>query len=664
MPWGRGLGLCGCCVAVMFFYTILPMIERNAKTPTSTGYRLSRLSRRPWWSWLSLAAITVLATALFMWSLSRNSMGNTYYAAAVKSATLSWKAWFLGCFDPNSFITVDKLPASLWVQGLFARVFGFSSWSILLPQALGGVASVLILHHLVRRWQGEIPALLASVVFALTPVAVAVFRLNLPDALLTLLFLLAAWALWGALEDCSTAKLVLSGVALGFAFLTKMMEALLVVPTIVLVYLVCGPGRVGRRLVQLLATAAAMLVSAGWYLAVVELWPRESRPHIGGSADDTIWGLIFSRSGGYLGTEGPVPNFAGAPGLLRLLNHQFGGQIGWLVPLALLGLVAGLWWTRSRTRVDRERAGFLLWGSWLVVAGALFSLARGVVHPYYAVVLAPAVAALVGGGGRALWHLGKEQRWLSWLLPAGILGTGVLAYALLNRTPGYAPGLSKAVLVLTALGAGGLFVVLVSGHGGRTLLAVTGVVTLVGLLAGPAAYSLSTVGRGLDGTFATAGPEEATQFAFNYSPEREGPPTLRKSGESPGRQESPSHPPEFAEHVDKRLVEFLVTNKGEADFLVATQGALVAAPFIIATGQPVLVLGGYDGSYPVPSMAEFEHLVRARKVRFVLLGGLGAYTGGFGQAFSISLWVKSHGKLIETRDYGGYAFWCSLYQLW
>ncbi|MCX8032618.1 MAG: glycosyltransferase family 39 protein [Thermoleophilia bacterium] len=380
----------------MFFYTILPMIERHAEIAGSRDHSLSRLRRRPWWSWLGVAGITVLAAALFIWSLSRNSMGNTYYAAAVRSATLSWKAWFFGCFDPNSFITVDKLPASLWVQGLFARVFGFSSWSILLPQALSGVASVLILHHLVRRWQGEIPALVASVVFALTPVAVAVFRLNLPDALLTLLFLLAAWALWGALEGGSTAKLVLCGVALGFAFLTKMMEALLVVPSIVLVYLVCGPGRVGRRLLQLLGTAVTALVTAGWYLAVVELWPQESRPHTGGSADDTIWGLIFSRSGGYLGAEGPVPNFAGAPGWLRLLNHQFGGQIGWLVPLALLGLVAGLWLTRNRPRVDRERAGFLLWGLWLVVGGALFSLARGVVHPYYAVVLAPAMAALVG----------------------------------------------------------------------------------------------------------------------------------------------------------------------------------------------------------------------------------------------------------------------------
>ncbi|MCX8032619.1 MAG: hypothetical protein N3B14_04385 [Thermoleophilia bacterium] len=209
-----------------------------------------------------------------------------------------------------------------------------------------------------------------------------------------------------------------------------------------------------------------------------------------------------------------------------------------------------------------------------------------------------------------------------------------------------------------------MFVVLVSRHAGRTLLAGTALVALLGVLAGPAAYSVSTVGRGLDGAFATAGPEEATQFAFNYSPEKESSPTLGGPGEFPGRQESPSHPPEFAEHVDKRLVEFLLANKGEADFLVATQGALVAAPFIIATGQPVLVLGGYDGSYPVPSMTEFEHLVQARKVRFVLLGGLGAYTGGFGQAFSISLWVKSHGKHIETRDYGGYAFWCSLYQLW
>ena len=275
-----------------------------------------------------------------------------------------------------------------------------------MPQALAGIASVLVLYHLVRRWQGEIAAFVASLAFALTPVAVAVFRLNLPDALLTLVFLIAAWALWSALETGSTNKLIACGAALGLAFLTKMMEALLVVPAFVITYLISGPRGIGRRLAQLTAGAASMALSGGWYLAVFALWPRESRPHVGGSATDSIWDLIFSRSAGYFGQEGSVPNFSGSPGWFRLFNYEFGGQVAWLIPLALLGLVAGLWWARKTPRAARERAGFVLWGAWFVVGAVTFSLAPGVIHPYYAAALAPPLAALVGGGGVATWLFG------------------------------------------------------------------------------------------------------------------------------------------------------------------------------------------------------------------------------------------------------------------
>jgi 4-amino-4-deoxy-L-arabinose transferase-like glycosyltransferase len=221
-----------------------------------------RPEARPSLSWAGLGVVALLSLGLFIWALSRNGMGNIYYGAAVKSGTLSWKAWFFGAFDSSSFITVDKLPASLWLQGLFARIFGFSSWTVLLPQALEGVASVLVLHHLVRRWQGNVAALLAGLAFAVTPVAVVMFRLNAPDALLALLLLCAAWAFWSALEKGSTWLLVLTGALVGFAFLTKMLEALLVLPAFVLTYLVCGPRRLGRKLLQLLAAAGALVVAS------------------------------------------------------------------------------------------------------------------------------------------------------------------------------------------------------------------------------------------------------------------------------------------------------------------------------------------------------------------------------------------------------------------
>ncbi len=633
-----------------------------------------RPESRPWWAWAGLAGITVLAIALFTWALSRNGMGNPYYAAAVKSGTISWKAWFFGAFDPSSFITVDKLPASLWVQGLFTRVFGFSSWTLLLPQALAGVASVLILHHLVRRWQGEVAALLAALAFAVTPVAVVMFRLNGPDAMLTLLFLGAAWALWSALEKGSTWKLVLCGVLIGFAFLTKMLEALIVLPAFVSTYLVCGPGRWGRRLLQLLAAAGALVVAGGWWVAVVELWPEATRPYIGGSTDNSVLDLVFGRSGGYLGTSGPVLNFSGSPGWLRMFNNQFGGQIAWLIPLALIGLVAGLWWTRRGPRTDRARAGYLMWGVWTLVCFIVISLAKGLIHPYYAVVLAPSVAALAGGGAVVLWRLGSRHRALAWLVPAAVVGTAVLARELLGRTPDYAPWLSTAILVMAVVGAAGLFVAMVrplgdrlsdrlgGPLGGRALVIVACAVAMAGVLAGPTAYSLGTVVRSVDGIFGTAGPEAATRFAF-VAPG--GPVRTPVTGGTSGR-ESPAAPGNLGADspAHKRLAEFLLANRGEAKYLVATQGALAAAPFILATGEPVMAMGGFDGSNPAPTMAEFQHMVDTRQVRYVILGGLGAFTGGFGNGSSISQWVKGNGKKVESQEYGGSLFGGMLYQLW
>ncbi len=634
-------------------------------TVTGQGGTRSRLSgwrpeSRPWWSWAGLGAITVLSLVLLTWALSRNGMGNAYYAAAVKSGDISWKAWFFGASDPSSFMTVDKLPASLWLGGLFTRVFGFSSWTILLPQALAGVASVLILHHLVRRWQGDVAALLAALAFAFTPVAVVMFRLNSPDALLTLLLLGAAWALWSALEKGSTQKLVLCGVLIGFAFLTKMLEAFIVLPAFALTYLVCGPRRLARRLLQLLAGVGALVVAGGWWVAVVELWPKATRPYIGGSTNNSVLDLVFSRSAGYLGTPESVPNFSGSPGWLRLFNNEFGGQIAWLIPLALAGLVAGLWWTRRGPRTDRARAGYLLWGMWTLACLVIFSMAKGVLHPYYTLILAPSVAALAGGGTVALWRQGSKHRWLAWLLPATVAGTAVLARTLLGRTPGYAPGLSTAILVTAIVGAAALLVTIVRLVGGRALLIAAGAIAIACVLAGPTAYSLSTVARSIDGTFATAGPEAATRFAFQTDAGD------ASGGESstPSGTSSPVQPGRFGEQVDKRLVNFLLANKGAASFLVAVQGALVAAPLILATGQPVLTIGGFDGTYPVPTLIQFQRMIDARQVRYVLLGGLGAFTGGFGSGFSISLWVQRYGKSVESGNYGGYAYWCTLYQMW
>ena len=329
---------------------------------------------------------------------------------------------------------------------LSGRIFGFSSWSMLLPEALAGLATVMVLYHLVRRWFGEPAAVFASLALALTPVAVVIFRYNDPDAFLTLLLVLAAWACWRAIETGKTVGLVLSGALVGLAFLTKTLDAFIVVPALGIAYLWCGPPRLARRLGQLGWAALALLVSSGWWVTIVELWPKGARPYIGGSTDNSELNLIFGYngfarifgSGGGVGagggaTSGGSSAFGGGEGLLRMFDSELGGQISWLLPVALAGLVAGLWLTRRHHRSDGRRAGFVLWGGTLLMYLAVYDFAKGIFHPYYTVVMAPAVAALAGAGAVALWRLGRQSLRWAWALPATIVGTALWADTLLAR---------------------------------------------------------------------------------------------------------------------------------------------------------------------------------------------------------------------------------------
>jgi 4-amino-4-deoxy-L-arabinose transferase-like glycosyltransferase len=633
------------------------MAEQAAATEPATGSRsrwaaapgrwaASVARDRPWWAIAGLAAIAILALVLYTLSLSRNGTANSYYAAAVKSATVSWKAFFFGSLDPGSFITVDKPPVAIWVMALFGRVFGFSSWSMLVPQALAGVASVLVLYRLVRRWRGDGAALLSALALALTPVAVLIFRYNNPDAFLTLLLLLATWAFWSALEKGSTRNLVLTGVILGFAFLTKMMMGLMVLPALFLVYLICGPPRLGRRLLQLLAGLGALAVSAGWWVAIVELWPAAVRPHVGGTVTDSWIDLILSRSAGILETTTQGANLSGSPGWLRIFNEQLAGQVAWLLPVALAGLVAGLAVTLRKPRTDRRRAGYLLWGLWTVTMIAVFDAASGTLHSYYTVVLAPGIAALAGAGSMELWALGRRYRRLCWLLPAAVFVSALWSAVLLRRVSGYAPGLAAAVLVLGIAGATCVLLVLLLQPGTRLsrhrvwrVAAYAGaILCVVALLAGPVAYSASTVGRTVTGNTAAAGP--------------------RTSGPNAGGTSS-AEPA-----VDDGLLAYLEQNQGDAKYLVAVRTTTQSVPIILTTGEPVVTIGGYKGRDPFPTADELCGLVEAGDLRYVYLtsssaGATSSRAAGEGSAITMQTlqavtdWVSANGTVIEAADYGG-----------
>ncbi len=435
--------------------------------PIAGRNRARRLLRGPeadpGWARPALLGLLALTAVLYLWNVTRNGWANDFYAAAVDAGTKSWKAFFFGSFDSSNFITVDKTPASLWVMEMSGRIFGFSQWSMLVPQALEGVASVALLYAAVRRWFGPPAGLIAGLVLALTPVAALMFRFDNPDALLVLLMTAAAYALVRAIEKGRTKWLVFCGILLGFAFLAKMLQAFLVVPGFAVAYLWAGPPRLGKRIWQTVLMGVGIIVGAGWWVLAAELTPAADRPYFGGSTNNNILQLAIGYNGlGRLtgnetgsiggGGNGQGTSFGGATGILRLFQSEFGGQISWLLPAALISLAAMLWVSRRAARTDKTRAAALLWGGWVLVTGLVFSYMDGIIHPYYMVALAPGIAALVGIGATALWQarLGLAGRVTA---AVAIAATAVWAYVLLNRTPDWLPWLRWVIVVAGVAGA-------------------------------------------------------------------------------------------------------------------------------------------------------------------------------------------------------------------
>ncbi|MGC5388684.1 ArnT family glycosyltransferase [Micromonospora chalcea] len=428
------------------------------------------------WARPALLGLLAATALLYLWGLGASGWANAFYSAAVQAGSQNWTAFFYGSSDAANSITVDKTPASLWLMALSVRIFGLSSWSILVPQALLGVASVGVLYATVRRWYGPAAGLLAGTVLALTPVATLMFRFNNPDAMLVFLLVAAAYATVRAVETASTRWIALTGVLVGFGFLTKMLQAFLVIPVFAGVYLLAAPTGLGRRIRQLLLAGLAVVVSAGWWVAIVELVPASARPYVGGSQNNSILELTLGYNGlgritgdevGSVGGGGGRPGgggpFSGQTGLLRMFDTEVGGQISWLLPAALILLVAGLWLAGRAPRTDRTRAGLLLWGGWLLVTGLIFSFMSGIFHAYYTVALAPAVGALVGIGVTALWRAragaasaapgpAAPARWRGFaatlVLAATLAVTAWWSWRVLGRIPDWYPWLRPTVLAV------------------------------------------------------------------------------------------------------------------------------------------------------------------------------------------------------------------------
>ncbi|GAA4357273.1 hypothetical protein GCM10023145_28580 [Angustibacter luteus] len=660
------------------------MPDVRAAEPPRTRRSLDRLWRGrpddPAWVRPSLIALLAATAVLYLWNLGDSGWGNSFYSAAAQAGSQSWKAMFFGASDAASSITVDKTPMSLWVMAASVRVFGLSSWSILVPQALMGVAGVGLLYATVRRAFTPAAGLIAGVVMATTPVAALMFRFNNPDALLVLLLVGAAYATLRAVERASTRWIVLAAVLVGCGFMTKMLQALLVVPVLVLVYAVCAPTTVRRRVVDLLWAGLALLLAGGWWVAIVELVPASARPYIGGSQDNSILELALgynglgrlsgNETGSVGGGGGTGGGNWGSTGLTRLLTGENAGQAGWLIPAALLLLVSGVVALGRAPRTERRRAAFAVWGGWLLVTGLTFSLMQGIFHVYYTVALAPAIGALVGMGAVTLWQR-REPGW-SFVLGAVVMISAAWSWSLLGAATGWHPWLRWVVL---GLGLASGLALMARPWLSASLRGWTVAAALAAVLLGPIGWTLTTVTTPHTGSIVTAGPAVQGTSGGPGGGGGRGPGGLGGGAGGPGGagtgtgpQGQLGAPPQGAAGTQggqrmggglggvggllnastpsAAMVTALQQDAASYTWAAAAVGSQTAAGLQLGAEVPVMAIGGFNGSDPSPTLAQFQQYVADGKIHYFVGsgggGGGGQQSGGSNASSEIATWVADN----------------------
>jgi 4-amino-4-deoxy-L-arabinose transferase-like glycosyltransferase len=571
------------------------------------------------WSRIGLAVLLMATAALYLWNLSASGWANAFYSAAAQAGAGDWTAMLFGSSDAANAITVDKTPAALWIIDVSVRLFGLNPWSILVPQALEGVGAVALLYAAVRRVGGDGAALLAGAVFALTPVAALIFRFNNPDALLVLLLVAAAYCVQRACEkDSSRWWLIGAGILVGFGFLAKMLQAFLVLPGFAAAYLVAGQRRMRRRIGDLLAACVALVVSGGWYLLLVELWPASARPYIGGSQHDSIVELALGYNGlGRLTGDEPggLGNLNFDVGWGRLFGSGMGLDIAWLLPAAVICLAAGFVITRRAPRTDPARAALILWGGWLAVTAVVFSFANGILHPYYTVALAPAIGASIGIGATRLWRNRSDIR-AATALSGAVLVTTILAAVLLSRNSEWMPWLRAAVAVG---GVGAAVLLLVAGRLPRPVSRSVAALAVAACLAAPAVYSVATAATAHSGAIPSVGPARQGFGGFT------GP---------GGLLDSPAPGP--------ALSATLSTDAHDFTWVAATVGSNNAAGYQLASGAPVMAIGGFNGTDPSPTLQEFQRYVADRQIHYFIRGKMMIGHWGSSESSDIAVWVETH----------------------
>lgn len=602
----------------------------------------------PRWERPALLGLIVVAAAIFLVDLTVDGWANPFYSAAAQAGSSNLEAFFFGSSDAANSITVDKPPASLWLMALSVRLLGLSPFAILLPEALMGIATTVVVYAIVRRRFPAQTALLAGLTFALTPVAALMFRYNNPDALLVLLLTLATWFVLRGVESGRIRWVVWAGVMVGFAFLTKQLQAFLVLPVFAAVYLYAAPVRLRTRFGHLFAALGAVIVSAGWWVAAVELVPATMRPYIGGSQTNDFLELTFGYNGfGRLTghevgsvTHGGVMHW-GYTGIDRLFSGDIGAQITWLMfaALAMLGLC--LWWMRRLPRTSPTRATLLLAGGTLVVTALAFSFMAGIFHAYYTVALAPALAVTFAIGVGMLWHR-RNNAWVRVVMAITLVGSAAWAFELLLRSGSWAPWLRWAVLGVAAAAA----VVLLVRRSGRGVRAVAASLGLASLLAGPAAFTAVTMVTAHSGAIITAGPGGAMVGHPVTLPGAAAQASLTATAAS---LTGPLHPTAAAAgnlldaaHISPSLAATLSKGADQYRWLAATTGSNVAAGFQLATGRPVMPIGGFNGSDPSPTLDQFERYVSAGEIHWYVVSPVSHANGGSQSSAQIAQWIVAN----------------------
>ncbi|AXE37313.1 ArnT family glycosyltransferase [Acidipropionibacterium virtanenii] len=649
----------------------------------------------PRWARPGLWGLMVATALLYLVNLTNSGYANEFYAASVKSATQSWRAWLWASLDSQLSITVDKPPAAIWVMGASARIFGFSSFSLLLPQALMGIATVALTYGTVRRLSGHGAGLLAGAVVTVTPVAAMMFRFDNPDAMLVLCTTAAGYMIVRALQSDRGRRalwwMLGAGWLIGLAFLTKMLQGLLVLPALALVYLLCARRSWWTRIWHLLAAMVSMIVSAGWLIALCAVWPASSRPYIGGSTNNSLWelamgynglGRIFSGAGNGGGGGG---SFGGSTGLLRMFNSSFAAEISWLLPATALLLVAGLISCGRRPLADRSRAGLILWGGSLLTTTAVFSFMEGTIHPYYTVALAPLIGGTIASGAAEIWPRGSDGRTAALLkritLAVAFAFTGFWGFHLMaTYAPSWNAWIRWTALVVSIAGAVGHLVLGGLRSGGQGLRKVAVAALLAGTIAAAApsaSWTVATAAVGHSGSTPFSGPASATSGGMGGggmgggqggggqtgpggqtgtansrtggkaqtgpggqaggASGGQGSTTSRRgqrpSGTSqPGQSQSGQTPGSgvMSGESNAQLVKLL--NATSSKWSAAAVSDQAAAGYILSTDTAVFSIGGWSGSDENVTLAQFKKLVASGQIRYFIVSGMGGGggTGGPG----------------------------------